>query len=80
MNAVVGRRAQGAGRPRPRAAWPSTHEVELLVRIGEYKPGTDALADEAVAKIERIRAFLRQGTHDLLGFDETLKQLKAAVA
>ena len=79
MGAVAGAEHKAlAGRVRQLMA--KYDEVELLVRIGEYKKGTDALADEAVAKIERIRAFLRQGTHDLLGFDEVLKQLKAAVA
>jgi ATP synthase in type III secretion protein N len=35
-------------------------EIELLLRVGEYAPGGDPLADEAVAKIDRINAFLRQ--------------------
>ena len=55
------------------------NEVELLVRIGEYQKGADALADEAVAKIERIRGFLRQGSHDLVSFEDMTKQLQAAV-
>ncbi|MEJ0017890.1 MAG: type III secretion system ATPase SctN [Acetobacteraceae bacterium] len=55
------------------------NEVELLVRIGEYKKGSDALADEAVAKIEKIRGFLRQPTHDLVGFDDMMKQLQAVL-
>jgi type III secretion protein N (ATPase) len=55
------------------------NEVELLVRIGEYQKGADPLADEAVAKIEKIRGFLRQGTHDLVGFDDMMKQLEAAL-
>jgi type III secretion protein N (ATPase) len=55
------------------------NEVELLVRIGEYKKGSDALADEAVAKIEAIRTFLRQPTHELVAFDDMMKQLQAAL-
>jgi type III secretion protein N (ATPase) len=55
------------------------NEVELLVRIGEYKKGSDALADEAVAKIEAIRAFLRQPTHELVGFEQMMAQLQAAL-
>jgi type III secretion protein N (ATPase) len=35
-------------------------EVELLVRVGEYQQGSDKTTDEAVAKIDRINAFLRQ--------------------
>jgi type III secretion protein N (ATPase) len=41
-------------------------EIELLLRIGEYEKGSDPVADEAAAKIDRINAFLRQssGTHE----------------
>jgi ATP synthase in type III secretion protein N len=56
------------------------NEVELLVRIGEYKQGADRLADEAVAKVDAIRSFLRQGTHDLVDFPTVLQQLAAALA
>jgi len=35
-------------------------ELELLLRVGEYRPGGDALADEAVQKHAAIEAFLRQ--------------------
>ncbi|WP_048647049.1 FliI/YscN family ATPase [Nitratireductor soli] len=37
-------------------------EVELLLRVGEYEKGHDAVADEAVARIDRINDFLRQET------------------
>ncbi len=55
-------------------------EVELLIRIGEYKPGSDALTDEAVKKNEAITTFLRQGTHELMPFEETLKRLEQLAA
>ncbi|MDX8477470.1 FliI/YscN family ATPase [Mesorhizobium sp. VK24D] len=35
-------------------------DIELLLRVGEYERGSDAVADEAVAKIDAINAFLRQ--------------------
>lgn len=35
-------------------------EIELLIRVGEYRAGTDAEADEAIRKIEQIRKFLQQ--------------------
>jgi ATP synthase in type III secretion protein N len=43
-------------------------EVELLLRVGEYKMGSDSATDEAINKIERINAFLRQakGERDTL--------------
>ena len=36
-------------------------EIELLVRIGEYKQGADVVADEAIAKVDRINDYLKQG-------------------
>ncbi len=50
-------------------------EIELLVQIGEYKKGTDPLADEALDKMDRINAFLRQGLHERVPFAETVKLL-----
>ncbi|RWA63979.1 FliI/YscN family ATPase [Mesorhizobium sp.] len=35
-------------------------DIELLLRVGEYEKGSDAMADEAVAKNDAINAFLRQ--------------------
>jgi type III secretion protein N (ATPase) len=50
-------------------------EIELLVRIGEYQKGSDPLADEALDKIDRINAFLRQGAHEIVPFQETVSGL-----
>lgn len=55
-------------------------EVEMLLQVGEYKPGNDALADTAVDRIEHIRAFLNQATTDLRPFDETFGQLESLVS
>jgi type III secretion protein N (ATPase) len=52
-------------------------EVELLVKIGEYKRGADAVTDEALDKIERINAFLRQRTDEKSTFEDTLAALEA---
>ncbi|MER8606748.1 FliI/YscN family ATPase [Mesorhizobium sp. M1233] len=43
-------------------------DIELLLRVGEYEKGSDPVADEAVAKIDVINAFLRQAsaTHECL--------------
>jgi ATP synthase in type III secretion protein N len=54
-------------------------EVELLVRIGEYKPGSDALADEAIKKVEAINQFLKQGLREKSSFAETLQGLQGLV-
>lgn len=50
---------------------------EMLIRIGEYKPGTDKDADFAINYINKVNAFLKQGTHEKSSFEETLEQLKA---
>jgi type III secretion protein N (ATPase) len=54
-------------------------EVELLVRIGEYKQGSDKLADEAVAKQEELVSFLKQPTDERSDFVRTIKALEALV-
>ncbi|PTX99859.1 EscN/YscN/HrcN family type III secretion system ATPase [Verrucomicrobia bacterium LW23] len=50
-------------------------EVELLVRIGEYKKGSDPAADEAIAKMDAINKFLRQGLMEKGTFDETVQAM-----
>jgi type III secretion protein N (ATPase) len=49
---------------------------ELLIRIGEYKPGSDKAADFAIKFIDKVNRFLKQRTDEVSTFDETLKQLK----
>jgi type III secretion protein N (ATPase) len=55
-------------------------EVELLVKIGEYKRGSDAVADQAIERMDGIREFLRQSTDEHINFDDTLEQMKQAIA
>lgn len=54
-------------------------EVEMLIKLGEYKPGGDPITDEAVKKIDAINAFLRQGTHEKADFEETVKKMASIV-
>ena len=54
-------------------------EVELLVRIGEYKRGSDAVTDEAIDRIDACNNFLKQGQKECNTFDETVQLLKKAV-
>lgn len=46
--------------------------LELLVQIGEYKPGSDALGDLAIRRHDEIDQFLAQGPGQREGFDQTL--------
>ena len=54
-------------------------DIELLVRVGEYKKGEDAVADEALKKIEKIRLMLRQNMDECVDIDQTLAQLRLLV-
>ena len=54
-------------------------EVELLLKIGEYKTGADADADEAIAKIGRLNSLLRQGLFEPSTPAETLRQMQSIV-
>jgi type III secretion protein N (ATPase) len=54
-------------------------EIELLIQLGEYKPGGDAEADAAVQRIGAIRKLLKQSPMDLVPMAQTLQQLQAVV-
>jgi len=51
-------------------------EIELLLRMGEYSHGSDPLTDEAIAKKERIDAFI----HHSLDKPENWKMITEAMA
>ncbi len=50
---------------------------ELLIRIGEYKPGSDKGADFAIKYIDKVNRFLKQAVDEKCSFEETLRQLYA---
>ncbi len=60
---------------RLRALMAKHKEVQFLLQVGEYKPGGDALADDAIARWPRIEALLRQPPESRSAFDDTLKRL-----
>ena len=79
MNAVTARaHKDSAGRVRELMA--KYAEVELLVRIGEYKRGGDATTDEAIDKIERIRGYLKQRTDERATLPDAVAQLAKLAA
>ena len=55
-------------------------EVELLLKIGEYQKGADRATDEAIAKIDKVNAFLCQGLKEKPGYEETIRKLMEAVS
>ncbi|TQV69949.1 EscN/YscN/HrcN family type III secretion system ATPase [Exilibacterium tricleocarpae] len=52
------------------------NDIEFLVRMGEYKPGTDTSADEALEKIDAVKGVLRQGFDEYFSLDETLEAMR----
>ena len=75
MNAITSPEHQAAV-GKMRELMSKYEEIELLVKVGEYKQGADAVADEALQKIEAIRTFLKQRTDELSNFEDTLQQLR----
>ncbi len=74
MNQVVDEPHKNAA-AKLRAMMAKYEEVELLVKIGEYKKGTDSEADEAIDKIDSIKDFLRQDYGLAVKIEETIEQL-----
>jgi len=65
-----------------RAAWAREllakyQEIELLVQIGEYRAGSDALADAALAARGALREFACQSPAWLEDYEQTLAKLVA---
>jgi type III secretion protein N (ATPase) len=50
-------------------------EVELLVRIGEYKKGSDKITDEAVQKYAAINNLMKQGLHEASTLEQTVQAI-----
>lgn len=50
-----------------------------LVLLGAYKKGSDPKLDAAIARIDGIEAFLRQGQKEPSAFDKTLSELARVV-
>jgi flagellum-specific ATP synthase len=48
-----------------------------LISVGAYSPGSDPLLDQAIAKHDRIEAFLQQGIHEQATISESSGQLAA---
>jgi type III secretion protein N (ATPase) len=69
---------QAAGKAR--ALMARHAEIEFLLRVGEYKPGSDALADEAIARQAAIRALLCQPADESSPFDEAMRRLREVAA
>jgi type III secretion protein N (ATPase) len=50
---------------------------ELLIKIGEYKRGSDKAGDFAIDNIDKVNKFLKQAVDEKCSFQETVQLLKA---
>jgi type III secretion protein N (ATPase) len=55
-------------------------ELELLIRVGEYRPGSNPEDDRAVQKYGPIMEFLRQPLEHQSSFDEALSMMRKVLA
>lgn len=55
-------------------------EIEMLIRVGEYSPGSDPLADEAINRHATIEAFLRQNAGEPSNLEQTLAHMRRVLA
>lgn len=63
-----------------RAMLAKLEDIELLLQMGDYKPGEDPLADRAIALREQIGEFLRQPAEEPCDTTATLALLRAFAA
>ncbi len=64
---------------RLRALMARHKEIEFLLRVGEYRAGSDPLADRAIERMPAIRGLLTQGSDESCWFDETVRILQETV-
>lgn len=50
---------------------------ELLIKIGEYKRGSDKNVDYAIDYVEKVNRFLKQAVDEKSSWQDTLQQLRA---
>lgn len=79
MDAVV-TRSHRTNATKVRELMARYEDIELLLRVGEYKHGGDVRSDEALDRHERIEQFLRQESNEHFGFAETQSQLQGLLA
>jgi type III secretion protein N (ATPase) len=64
---------------RVRALLAKYDEFEMLHQIGEYRAGSDALADQAIATIDALRALLSQGEDEAEPIPEVIRRMRRIV-
>jgi type III secretion protein N (ATPase) len=64
-----------AGARKLRELLQKLQDIETLVQIGEYRAGSDLVADHALSVRQDLTHFLRQDRHDVSVFEATLQRL-----
>ncbi|MGL5537351.1 MAG: lateral flagellar FliI-like assembly ATPase LfiI, partial [Aeromonas veronii] len=59
-----------------RQLWGRYQQVRELLPLGGYQPGADPQMDEAVQRYPGIAAFLQQGLHEEMAFEQVMVGLK----
>ncbi len=52
---------------------------ELLIKIGEYKRGSDKAADFAIDHVDSVNKFLKQAVEEKCSFEEAMRLLRSAL-
>jgi ATP synthase in type III secretion protein N len=76
----VAARAQQEHALRLRALIAKHAEIRFLLQVGEYKAGSDVLADQAIERWPAVEALLRQRPDETSGFADTLRRLGEVAA
>jgi len=58
-----------------RALWQCYREQQDLINIGAYRPGSDPLTDEAIARYDAMRSFISQAADEAVGAEDARRQL-----
>ncbi len=54
----------------------ATYEAQKdLIMIGAYKKGSDPKTDYAIAKVDAVNQFLKQGTHEKMSAEDSIEKL-----
>ncbi|WP_028588041.1 type III secretion system ATPase SctN [Desulfocurvus vexinensis] len=74
MNSIISKEHKTAAQ-KVRKVLAKYSELEILVQIGEYEKGSDKEADDALARIDSVNRFLRQGMDETSTFEQTVAAL-----
>jgi type III secretion protein N (ATPase) len=74
MNSIISKEHKAAAQ-KVRKVLAKYSELEILVQIGEYEKGSDKEADDALARIDSVNRFLRQGMGETSTFEQTVAAL-----